>query len=617
MKKIPSGALPDHERKTKVPEESGAMWSDKETDQDCLGFAANVEVLARCCTNDALSPLTLGIFGLWGSGKTSLMMMLKKRIEETNAPERVLTLWFNAWRYEGRDEAQSALIHAIVRRISDKRTLGNEAKDLLKQILDGASVMKLAKVITKSLITMTPDLDGFLNCFSDESKKLAETMEGFERDFKKLLIQVEVDTVVVFIDDLDRCSSDKVVETFETIKLFLNTPRCTFVIGADPKRIEEAVGEVYGANHKTRRDYLEKIVQLPFQIPEQGLRDIQCYVGLLVLQPYLGAVLWQELLEYRPELYASSTTVLDAQKAWLTDRRDKLGDVFEKAVQGLERVLSQATTIARGLHGNPRQVKRFLNILALREQLAAANGLEIDHAYLTKLAVLEYTWREFFETLVESVDPATGGSEFLKELLEKDIKELGASQDSALLAGAAKQPGLITFLKSEPTLPTNLNLAPYLFLAQTSFGSSSQTGLATLDQMVTGLVERIATPDRVRSRAAARRAAQEEAAVLDDIIRALATELFAKDDVGTRTNIIIGLDEICRKTPRHYTVAVEALRQLSGDIPEPVGLAASTLLGNAENHTDVGEDLKGRFATGEIVRALMSRRSSQRPGGGR
>ncbi len=583
------------------------MWSDRETDKDCLGFASNVEVLARCCTHESLSPLTLGIFGLWGSGKTSLMKMLKKRIEDTSTPERVLTLWFNAWRYEGRDEAQSALIHAIVRKLSDKRTLGAEAKDLVKQIVDGASVMKLAKVITKSAITLTPDLDGFLNCFSDESKKLAETMEGFERDFEQLLARVEVDAVVVFIDDLDRCSSEKVVETFETIKLFLNTPRCTFIIGADPKRIEEAVGDVYGANHQTRRDYLEKIVHLPFQIPEQGLRDIQCYVGLLVLQRHLEPDLWQELLGHRPTLYASSTTVLEALKAWLTENRARVGEEFEEAAKDLERVLSQTSTLARGLRGNPRQIKRFLNILVLREQLAAANSLEIDHAILIKLAVLEYTWRDFFEAVVESVDPATGRSEFLKELVERSTEELNASQDSALLTGATKQPGLITFLKSDPRLPADLNLTPYLFLAQTSFGTSSQTGLATIDQVVTGLVERIASPDRVRSRAGARRAAQEEGAVVEDVVRTLTTELAAKDDVATRTNIVIALDEICRRTPRQYAVAVDALRRLSGTIPEAVGLAASTLLVNAERHVEVAGELKVRFATGDIVRALTGK----------
>lgn len=589
------------------------MWSDKETDQDCLGFAANVEVLANCCTHKALSPLTLGIYGYWGCGKTSLMKMLKKRIEDTNDPERVLTLWFNAWRYEGRDEAQSALIHAIVRRISEKRTLGTEAKDLLKQIVAGASVMKLAKVITKSLLTMTPDLTGFLESFSNESKKLAETMEGFERDFEKLLTQANVDAVVVFIDDLDRCSSSKVVETFETIKLFLNTPRCTFVIGADPKRMEDAVERVYGADSKAPRDYLEKIVQLPFQIPEQGLRDIQCYVGFLVLQPYLSDELWQELLAYRKDLNTAPAAVLDVLKIWLADHRERLEDGFERAVQGLERVLSQATTIARGLRGNPRQLKRFLNILALREQLAAANRLDIDHGILTKLAVLEYTWTEFFETLVESVDPATGTSEFLKELLEKDVLELGASPDSALLAAAAKQPGLITFLKSEPTFPVTLNLTPYLFLAQTSFGSTPQAGLATVAQVVTRLVERIVTPDRVRSRAAARRAAREEAAVSDDVMRILLTELVAKEDVNTRTNIIIALDEIGRTTPRYYAGAVEALSRLSGNIPETVGLAASVLLENAQSHTEVKEELKERFGKGDIVRALMSKGVSKKP----
>jgi hypothetical protein len=57
----------------------------------------------------------------------------------------------------------------------------------------------------------------------DESKKLAETVEGFERDFEKLLTQVEVDTVIVSIDDLDRCSNDKVAETFERTEFLTNT----------------------------------------------------------------------------------------------------------------------------------------------------------------------------------------------------------------------------------------------------------------------------------------------------------------------------------------------------------------------------------------------------------
>ena len=65
------------------------MWSDKETHQDCLGYSTYVQVLANVCTLKDLAPLTLGIFGPWGSGKTSLMEMLRRRLGFTDPdPER-------------------------------------------------------------------------------------------------------------------------------------------------------------------------------------------------------------------------------------------------------------------------------------------------------------------------------------------------------------------------------------------------------------------------------------------------------------------------------------------------------------------------------------------------
>jgi len=335
------------------------MWSDRETQHDCLGFTSYVNVLADICTLTDLAPLTLGIFGTWGSGKTSLMQMLKHRIEETIGKDGVKTLWFNAWRYEGREEAQSALIHAILARLSEDETLLENAKEVLGRLTKGASVLKLAKFIGKTAVTLTPDLNGFIDCFKEESRQIAETMEQFEKNFREYLERMKVKHIVVFIDDLDRCSSEKVIETFETIKLFLNTPQCTFVIGADAAKIEDAVGEVYRVEDQRRRkDYLEKIVQMPFTIPPQNVKDIACYVGMLVMQRHIDPAKLPELLQARSNFYHCEGNAADAICQWPSDNAILFGDKITSVRDELKEVLPYVEVLAHGLQGNPRQIKR-------------------------------------------------------------------------------------------------------------------------------------------------------------------------------------------------------------------------------------------------------------------
>jgi predicted KAP-like P-loop ATPase len=288
------------------------MWSDRDTDQDFLGFSSYVNVLAEACTMKDLAPLTLGIFGAWGSGKTSLMRMLQAKIDKADPAVKAKTLWFNAWKYEGREEAQSALIHAVLAKLAEDKTLWQDAKDIFERLKKGVSVLKFAKFVGKSVISMTPKLDEFIDCFKEESEKIAETMEGFDKDFESLLVRAKIERIVVFIDDLDRCSSVKVIETFETIKLFLNTPACTFVIGADAAKIQHAVGEVYKvADTQRQKDFLEKIVQIPFTIPEQDLRDIVCYVGMLIIGRHLDEKHWPTLLSARRGFYTFAGKIED------------------------------------------------------------------------------------------------------------------------------------------------------------------------------------------------------------------------------------------------------------------------------------------------------------------
>jgi hypothetical protein len=594
------------------------MWSDRETRQDCLGYSAYVTVLANVCTHRDLAPLTLGIFGPWGSGKTSLMQMMMAHVEATKGERKRGTLWFNAWMYEGREEAQSALIHAILANLQKDVTLVDEAKQLVEKLKKGASVLKLGKFLMKSAITMTPNVEEFAKCFKDESDKVTDTMESFEGDFKKLLELVGVDRIVVFIDDLDRCSSFKVIETFETIKLFLNTPACTFVIGADAEKIQHAVGEVYKVTNdlKRQKDYLEKIVQIPFSIPAQDIRDIGCYVGMLIVGRHLNEHAWSKLSEARPGFYSYTGSLADAFSKWVEDNRSVLTTTKDSIDRELNGVLPHVDTLARGLRGNPRQIKRFLNILSLRQQLVEANRLaDVKAELLVKFAVLEYVWSEFFNILAETIDPATGTSELLAQISQTaDGKTV--TEQSPTLNSFLGEAGLCDFILSEPRLDGDTNLAPYLFLAQTSLSHGQPVGIISVDEKTKQLVRSIEGSDSLMSRSAAKRAAAQEPALASAVVRQLLADLPSVADITAIANILGGLSQIGAAHKDLFKTMIKPVGELDGS-KAAVALAALTLLQKAKDAgVEVPEVVTSKFQKASSIADALSRpRQNSRKGG--
>jgi len=574
------------------------MWSDKETQLDLLGFDSYVEVLRELCLHPELAPLCLGVFGSWGSGKSSLMQMIKASVDEENNPEN-LTLWFNAWRYEGKEEAQSALIHAIIGQLESKRSIGDEAKELIKSVVSGASVLKISKFIYKTATTMTPDISGFLDIFSDDSKKLADTMENFDKRFEALLAAVGIKRIVIFIDDLDRCSSAKVIETFETIKLFLNTPSCTFVVGADAERIESAVAEVYslsGADQKRKRDYLEKIVQIPFNIPQQQPQDIGAYIALLLLCKDAQDELRIEIARERIGL-VSAQDLTSHCKSWTESNKSRLGDGFVATQEDIEAILPHTAIVGGGLKGNPRQIKRFLNVLSVRRRLAKANKLETKADVLVKLTVIEYVWEEFFKSVTGTVNPATGISELLQALLTEQ-PDSDAAQHSALLAQSMEEGGLMGFLTQEPRLVSDLDLRPYMFLAQTSLSRQPIKQAGTVSDRVKELVASIENEDRILSRAAALRAAAEEATIVESVFKGLAQRFDTLSVQSVQTHVIIALGLLSEKRTDLYPALIKFLTDTK-KLPAAASIFIPNFLIKAEESgSTVDPALKSRFKGG-------------------
>lgn len=565
------------------------MWSDRETTEDCLGFEAYVESLATVCLEPEIAPLTLGIFGSWGSGKTSLMKMLETRVAREAG---VKTVWANAWRYEGKDEMQSALIHAILAVLKEEKSPIDNTLEALERLKKSASVLKLGKFISKTLLTMSPDITGLLDCFQDESEKLAETMAQFERDFETLLAAVGVQRIVVFVDDLDRCQSAKVVDTFETIKLFLNIPGCTFVIGADALKIEHAIREHYRLDYRAidlddpggrtfAEDYLEKIVQIPFRIPEQTLPDIAWYVGMLILRQELASTSWRELVGNRQRVIDSVNGVHEAFVTWLRECREAgFRHDRSKALVALQRTQPYVSILAHGLRGNPRQIKRFLNILELRQRLARANSLDVVEDLLIKVLVLEYTWRPFFEDVVDNYDAETGRSELLAEVVR--LYQRGETKDpkSPVVTKALETPGLVEFLQEGPALHEAV-LTPYLYLAQTAIQGHPVT-LTPPDEEARLLSERIADADRIRSKSAAREAARAAEVVAAAVVRTLGSRLLAEAKPVVQVNIANALAQVCERHPPCVGTAVSFVEDVDLTKNEALALAILPLIERGE-----------------------------------
>ena len=547
--------------------------------------------------------------------------MLKSRIDKDVASNKTKTLWFNAWRYEGREEAQSALIHAVLAKLAEDKTLFEDAKETFKRLKDGASVLKLAKFIGKTAITLTPDLDGFIDCFREESERIAQTMEAFDKDFEDLLKRAKIARIVVFIDDLDRCSSSKVIETFETIKLFLNTPQCTFVIGADALKIEQAVGEVYRVDDARRqKDYLEKIVQIPFTIPAQDLRDITCYVGMLIISRYIDEKGWDALITARGGFYGGDISIGETLCRWPNDNRILFGDSVNAVTEELKDVLPYSDSLARGLRGNPRQIKRFLNILGLRRRLADANNLDVRPDLLIKMGVLEYVWADFFNLIIDTVDPKTGQSDLIDEMVKVATDDNNAASESKVVADSLGIPGLLDYLTHEPRVTGETDLRPYLFLAQTSLGRGRVMGLVPADEKAKALANSIESDDPLMSKTAAKQAAAQEPAIVSSVVRVLVGDLSAAKSILQKTHILTGLDVICRSHKDQYAPVLKALAPFDPTGNAAVAIAASAFLSNAEQEKiDVPPDLKDRFSKASPLAAAFTTgksRTRRPPGGG-
>ena len=245
----------------------------------------------------------------------------------------------------------------------------------------------------------------------DEQENTSKTtIKSFKDDFAKLIELTAYDSVVIFIDDLDRCLPERVIDTLEAIKLFLSVDNTAFVIGADERILKHSISmhlKLHTFNNDSEylqntqqivTDYIEKLIQIPYRIPKLSASEIETYNNLLFSLNLLDSEEFQKIydkyLEFRKGDFYSPFSFGNIKEIISLDDKTELSNLLN-----ISHFMSQMITNV--LKGNPRQTKRFLNTFILRRKLAQVASLEIDILILIKLMLLEYLNPTLFKKLNE------------------------------------------------------------------------------------------------------------------------------------------------------------------------------------------------------------------------
>jgi formylglycine-generating enzyme required for sulfatase activity len=351
------------------------------SDTEEFNFEAYAKTISDVIANkDNQTPLVVGIYGAWGTGKTTLMqtvrqLLQKERYKDAAHYRRCKTVWFQAWKYAKEDEILAALIETIFKAM-DEDDFFHWTKSQVEKLTKRMKTSKIVGSVTKLLTGM--DVSEFFGELEYKNKLgFYTTFDRFFDDLIwaymswrfKLNASEQYDdrkgVLAIFVDDLDRCPQPRIIQVLETIKLFMDKKGCVFVIGADHEIIESTLIHTYGKEGAVR--FMDKIVQVTFKLPQIPVDSFTSYIGKI-------------------------------------------------APRAAENITAHLPVIMPVISHNPRQLKRFLNNVNLLEGLLRNSDIDVDFNHLLFWNMLDLIYPDLAKECREN--PAS------LELLQSHVKTL-------------------------------------------------------------------------------------------------------------------------------------------------------------------------------------------------
>ena len=286
----------------------------------------------------------VGVFGPWGSGKTSFINLAKAKFKELGNP----VFDFNPWMFSDTEQ----LVQRFFTELSSEFDIHVNSKR--------AKMGEKIESFSPFVATSNPGISLLMKALGESLQDGKKGIKGQREKISKALErEFEKQRGIVVLDDVDRLTTDEIRTIFKLVRLTANFPNLVYIVACDRFRVEEALGE----NGLSGRDYLEKIFQLPYNLPkapdqilqeqiEESVRAIAeefthstpfeqadwYFVFLGIVEPLVRnmrdvrryeAAVWGTLINLRGQVELADVLGLEAVRIFLPDVFRRLHSVID------------------------------------------------------------------------------------------------------------------------------------------------------------------------------------------------------------------------------------------------------------------------------------------------
>lgn len=344
---------------------------------DLLHHSKYVEVITKYLLNyHEVDSLTIGLFGSWGSGKTSIINMVLNEVNEFNKKTEndPIVIKFEPWIYSDEKQLISQFFVTLSNALIDNNEKNKKIGDALIDFADSFNITDSIPIVGKTITGITKV------AFKLLGKKMSNKDIDLAKQRNKIinLLNDQKRKIIIVIDDIDRISNEKISLVFKLIASIAKFPNIIYLVSFDRENVIKALEDI---QHIDGNEYLKKIIQVPIIVPEINKNDLM-----------------QVMRRKMKETQELNLNQKFSQKHW--------NDIYNECIDIYI--------------GNIRDIYRVINAVAVKSS-TLSNNVELSDLFA--ITLIEFQLPVLYQWIMKNKFILTGGDPFLNGLNSPDKKK--------------------------------------------------------------------------------------------------------------------------------------------------------------------------------------------------